>query len=242
MFYAIELPEEFQPRFAEHIERLRASAPDVKVSWERPEKIHLTVKFVGEVEEARVGELSQAAERAMAQVEPFDLTVGGAGAFHTQGNPRVLWVGVEDESGGLKRVHERVEEECSALGFTRETRPFHPHLTIARLRATAGAKELGSLHRATAFESASFRVTELVLMRSELGPGGSRYTPTSRHHCRGLVARVLRFRAASRDSVSGTQCTSVHYPRLRPLYRSRLLRNDVSQNAPSLLTLSHLIS
>ncbi len=182
MFSAIELPAEIRERFAEHIARLREAATDVKVSWEPPEKIHLTLKFFGEVEEARVGELSQAAGRAMAQVVPFDLTVGGAGAFHTQGNPRVLWVGVEDESGGLKRVHERVEEECSALGFTRETRPFHPHLTIARLRATTGAKELGALHRATAFESASFRVTELVLMRSELGSNGSRYTPISRHH------------------------------------------------------------
>lgn len=181
MFYAVELPEEFKARFAEHIERLREAAPDVKASWERPEKIHITVKFVGEIEAARVGELSEAAVRVAAQTEPFDLTIGGTGAFHTQGNPRVLWVGVEDESGGLARVQARLEDECSALGFPRETRPFHPHLTVARLRATAGAKQLGTLHRATAFEPASFRVGELVLMRSELGPGGSKYTAHSRH-------------------------------------------------------------
>ena len=181
MFYAVELPEEFKARFAAHAARLREAAPDVKASWERPEQIHVTVKFVGEVGEERVGALSEAAGRVAAQAEPFDLTVGGTGAFHTQGNPRVLWVGVEDESGGLARVQERLEDECSALGIPRETRPFHPHLTVARLRAAAGAKKLGTLHRATAFESATFRVTELVLMRSELGPGGSRYTPVSRH-------------------------------------------------------------
>jgi RNA 2',3'-cyclic 3'-phosphodiesterase len=181
MFYAVELPEEFKARFAEHVAGLREAVPDVKASWERPEKIHVTVKFVGDVEAGRVGALSEAAGRVAAQAEPFDLTVGGTGAFHTQGNPRVLWVGVEDESGELARVHGRLEDECSALGFPRETRPFHPHLTVARLRAAAGAKQLGALHRATPFESASFRVTELVLMRSELGPGGSQYTAISRH-------------------------------------------------------------
>ena len=181
MFYAVELPEEFKARFAAHVALLRDAAPDVKASWERPEKIHVTFKFVGEVEAARVGALSAAAGRVAAQAEPFELTVGGTGAFHTQGNPRVLWVGVEDESGGLARVQERLEDECSALGIPRETRPFHPHLTVARLRAAAGAKKLGTLHRATAFESATFRVTELVLMRSELGPGGSTYTTVSRH-------------------------------------------------------------
>ena len=181
MFYAVELPEEFKARFAAHVARLREAAPDVKASWERPEKIHVTVKFVGEVEAGRSGALSEAAGRVAAQAAPFDLTVGGTGAFHTQGNPRVLWVGVGDESGGLARVQGRLEDECFALGIPRETRPFHPHLTVARLRAAAGAKQLGALHRATAFESASFRVTELVLMRSELGPGGSRYTAISRH-------------------------------------------------------------
>lgn len=181
MFYAVEIPGEFRTRFAELAAGLREAAPTVKASWERPEKIHITVKFVGEVEASRVGGLSEAAGRVASQAEPFDLTIGGTGAFHTQGNPRVLWVGVEDESGGLARVQKRLEDECSALGFPRETRPFHPHLTIARLRAPAGAKKLGALHRSTAFESASFRVGELVLMRSELGPGGSKYTAVSRH-------------------------------------------------------------
>lgn len=180
-FFAVELPEDLRARIAAHAARLREAAPDVKASWERPEKIHVTVKFVGEVEAGRVGVLSEAAGRAAAQAGPFDLTVGGTGAFHTQGNPRVLWVGVEDGSGALARVQQRLEDECSALGFPREKRPFHPHLTVARLRATAGAKALGALNRATAFEPASFRVGELVLMRSELGPGGSKYTAVSRH-------------------------------------------------------------
>ena len=181
LFYAVELPDELKSRFAEHAARLREAAPDVKASWERPEKIHITVKFVGEVEAGRADGLSEAAARVAAQAEPFDLTVGGTGAFHTQGNPRVLWVGVEDESGGLARVQARLEDECSALGFPRETRPFHPHLTVARLRAPTGAKQLGTLHRATPFESQTFRVNELVLIRSELLPGGSKYTPVSRH-------------------------------------------------------------
>ena len=74
-----------------------------------------------------------------------------------------------------------LETECAAAGFPHEQRAFRPHLTLARLRSAHGARELAAAHREAPFEPQSFKVSELVVMRSELGPGGSRYTPLSRH-------------------------------------------------------------
>jgi 2'-5' RNA ligase len=179
LFFAVELPRALKARVGEHIRRLRDAFPHVRASWEKPEKIHITLKFIGEVEASRVGELSRAAERAAATVGPFELTITTPGAFPPHGPPRVLWLGVEDPSGQLSKLQCALEDETSRAGFPREQRPFKPHLTLARVRVPQGARELAAAHRETSFEPQVFNVSELVLMRSELGPGGSRYTSLS---------------------------------------------------------------
>jgi 2'-5' RNA ligase len=181
VFCAIDLPREVKARVAEHASSLRARLPDVRASWEKPEKLHLTLKFLGDVEVARVEELSRASERAVSSVEPFELTVANAGSFPAHGQPRVLWLGIEDATGRLARLQKSLEDECAAAGFAREPRPFSPHLTVARLRTPHGARGLADAHRESAFEPQTFTVAELIVIRSELGPGGSRYTPVSRH-------------------------------------------------------------
>ena len=181
VFCAVELPDELRARAAERVRRLRSEFPEVRASWERPEKLHITLKFLGELEPARVEELSRAAARAVATVEPFDLIVDEPGSFPPHGQPRVLWLGIRDDSGSLAFMHRALEEACAAVGFARESRAFRPHLTLARLRSPHGASELAAAHRDAPFGPQSFKVSELVVMRSELGPGGSRYTPLSRH-------------------------------------------------------------
>ena len=181
VFCAIELPDALKSRVGEHARRLREAFPRVRASWERPEKIHITLKFLGDVEVSRVEELSRAAGRAAAHVEPFDLTIAGLGTFPPHGPPRVLWLGIEDTSGQLSNLHCSLEDECAAAGFQREPRPFKPHLTVARIRTPHAARELAAAHRESSFESQTFAVSELVVIRSDLGPGGSRYTPLSRH-------------------------------------------------------------
>jgi 2'-5' RNA ligase len=180
IFYAIELPEALKSRIGEHFKRLRESFPQTRASWEKPEKIHVTLKFIGEVEISRVEELSRAAGRAAATVEPFELTISEPGAFPPHGQPRVLWLGVEDASGQLSKLQRSLEDEAARAGFQREQRPFKPHLTVARLRSPQGARELAAAHLEAGFESQTFNVSELVLMRSELGRGGSSYKAVSR--------------------------------------------------------------
>lgn len=180
-FCAVELPDGLRSRVAERARRLRAEFSEARASWERPEKLHITLKFLGDIEPARVEDLSLAAARAVASVEPFDLTIEEPGAFPPHGQPRVLWLGIVDASGRLAFMHNALEAECAALNFPRESRPFKPHLTLARIRSPQGARELATAHRAIPFEPQRFKVSELIVMRSELSPGGSRYTPLSRH-------------------------------------------------------------
>lgn len=180
LFCAVELPGELRSRVAERVRRLRAEFPGVRASWEKPEKLHVTLKFLGDVEHARVDALSGASARAVANIEPFDLTIEEPGTFPPHGQPRVLWLGIVDASGRLALMQRSLETECAAVGFPRESRAFKPHLTLARVRSPHGAHELAAAHRELPFAPQRFTVSELVLMRSELGPGGSRYTPLSR--------------------------------------------------------------
>ena len=181
VFCAVELPAGVRARAAEVIARLRTAVPEVRASWERVEKLHLTLKFIGEIAPGRVEALKGAAAHAALHSQAFTLALSGAGAFPPRGNPRVLWLGIEDSAGALINLHSRLEEECAAAGFAREERPFHPHLTLARIRAPQGARKLAELHRHTGFERIEFTVADFVILRSELGPGGSRYTEISRH-------------------------------------------------------------
>lgn len=181
VFCAVELPDELRSRVAERVRRLRSEFSDVRASWEKPEKLHITLKFLGDIERARVAVLSDAAERAVAGLESFELIINEPGTFPPHGQPRVLWLGIVDVFGRLAFMQRALEEECAAAGFPRESRAFKPHLTVARLRSPHGARELAAAHRETPFEPQRFRVSELIVMLSELGPGGSRYTPLSRH-------------------------------------------------------------
>ena len=183
LFCAVELPEAARAAAFAHLARLRAtlSAP-ARVSWEREEKLHLTLKFFGEVEGGKAAALAAALSLAARGAPPLDMRLQVAGVFPSPGKPNVLWLGVADERGGLARLHARIEDECAAAGFGRERRAFHPHVTLARVRqANRETRRLAHRHVEMGFGPLGFEVKEIVLMQSVLGPGGSVYTPLSRH-------------------------------------------------------------
>jgi 2'-5' RNA ligase len=181
VFCAVELPEEIRAAVAAHAARLRRDFPDARASWARPEGLHITLKFIGEVEASRVEALSHAAGAAVSGFSQFGLSIEESGTFPPRGAARVLWLGVKDASGQLSRLQLRLEHECEAVGFHAEPRAFKPHLTVARLRTPKDSHALSEAHRHTTFGPYHFQVSELLVIRSELGPGGSRYTPFSRH-------------------------------------------------------------
>src|SRR4051794_22530712 len=99
VFFAVELPGEVRRGAGDHISDLRNRLPQVRASWERPEKLHIILKFIGEVEPAALAVLAGAAERAVATLSPFHFVIKDAGPFPVRGLPRVLWLGVHDASG-----------------------------------------------------------------------------------------------------------------------------------------------
>lgn len=181
VFCAIDLPGTARLRVMKHIERLRSLLPEVKASWSRETNLHFTLKFVGEIQRNSVAEFSNAVSRAVKGVAPISVVLEGTGVFPKRRDPRVLWLGIADPEGRLADLHSRVERECFAVGFPKEQRPFHPHLTLARLRTRGNAGALAHAHEELTFESHSIEVGELLVIRSELSSAGSKYTVVSRH-------------------------------------------------------------
>jgi 2'-5' RNA ligase len=179
VFCAVELPDAVLVRLGDHVRRLRKEVPDAAASWSRVENIHLTLKFFGNVEVARIQKISEAAERAVKEFSTFQIGVGGTGVFPRPSRPQVLWIGVNDPSGQLTALQEKFESECAAEGFPKEDRAYKPHLTIARLRKPEGARDLADAHLQIKFEPMEIDVKELVIFRSELSPKGSKYTVIS---------------------------------------------------------------
>lgn len=181
VFCAIDLAVSVRASLMRPINRLRESVPHAQASWGREDNLHLTLKFLGEIQTTRLSALSNAAARAVADFPPFQITLEETGVFPKHGTPRVLWIGIKDESGKLAEFHSRLEEACAREGFTKEDKPFHPHLTIARLRKPQGARELALAHKEQHFEPTEVIVSELLVIRSELGGAGSKYSVISSH-------------------------------------------------------------
>jgi 2'-5' RNA ligase len=177
-FICIEIPESVKDRIAELQRHLRQI--DSRVSWTKPSNIHLTLKFLGDVDPPRIERVRQAAERSAISISPFEIEVGGAGCFPSPRAPRVLWVGLATIPDSLKQIHERLEEELSREGFPRESKRFSPHLTIGRVRDPRNGSRLAEELQARGFESENFQARELIVMKSELKPSGSVYTPQAR--------------------------------------------------------------
>jgi 2'-5' RNA ligase len=181
LFVAIELPAAIRRRIQQHVDRIRRELPDARASWTREENFHLTLKFFGDTPVERVEAVSAALKRAAGRIPLFKMQLSGCGVFPTRGKPNVLWIGINDPTNNLQRLHQSFEDEFARLGFHRDERAFHPHLTIARIRNPKHARSLGDVHQRTDFGALSVEAVEVCLIRSELSSAGSRYTVVARH-------------------------------------------------------------
>lgn len=141
------------------------------------EKLHVTLRFLGSVDEARVPVLTRALAGAAADVAPFPLEFSGAGAFPSVRRPRVLWLGTGAGADELVALAARVELAVNACGFEPESRPFSPHLTVARSREPRRTRSAEEASARLAGAIAWLEVREIVLFRSAPAPGGVRYEP-----------------------------------------------------------------
>lgn len=181
VFCAIELPRQTRRRLLSHIKKLQALVPEVRASWSRESNIHLTLKFLGETPQQQVGNFDSAISRAVKGISPFPILISGSGVFPRPRDPRVLWLGISDTQRQLANLHSRIEAESEREGFAREARQFHPHLTLARLRNREGTRDIARAHEELKFAPEEVTVNEVLLIRSEPGSAGSRYTTISIH-------------------------------------------------------------
>ncbi len=150
---------------------------EANVRWVARENLHLTVKFLGSVEDADLAEVCRAARDLAGGCEPFEFAVRGLTAVPPAGQMRMVWAGVEEPSGRLARLAEAVEEAYAAMGFKRETRRFRPHLTLGRVKSGRNVAELrAGTARFAETDFGTQRAEELIVFASELTPDGPVYS------------------------------------------------------------------
>jgi 2'-5' RNA ligase len=184
IFIALDIPEEIRGRIARYAEALRPLAPDSR--WSRPEALHVTLKFVGQVGDAQLAEIKQ----ALAQVSaaPFEVRFGETGFFPGTRAPRVFWVGVESTEA-LPSLAGAIDAALEKTGIPREDKPYRPHLTLARAPSDSAAsrafQQLPAKLPAEIPRFGTMAAQEFFLYQSEPMRGGSRYTKLARFPLKG---------------------------------------------------------
>jgi 2'-5' RNA ligase len=190
-FIAVDIPEEIRAAVEAAQARLKRARLGVKVSWTNIANVHLTLQFLGYVEEQAVAAISAALESLARERMGFDLNICGVGAFPSLSRPRVLWVGCEDVSAGLKAAALAVYEAMRPLGFEPEQRDFSAHLTLGRVREPRSDVALTKALESIKQESFGvMRVRTVHLFQSQLHPQGSIYTKLSSHELKGKPAHA----------------------------------------------------
>jgi 2'-5' RNA ligase len=175
-FLAIDLPGEVREKIAAIQLRLKGVLEGVR--WTRPEGIHLTLKFFGDIDKSTIGFISDIVEKRTKAFGSLSLAMGRLGAFPNPGRARVLWIGVEGETEKLVSLQGGMEDDFEALGFAKETRSFTPHLTLGRARSSRGMiTGLREAMESVRYENPTpFSAEGLTLFKSDLAPGGAIYT------------------------------------------------------------------
>jgi 2'-5' RNA ligase len=175
-FVAIELDRALREPL---VRLLREQLPRTRdVRWCTEQQLHLTLKFLGDVRDEQLAKVYDAVGQATRQVEPFTIRLAPLGCFPTPRSPRVLWCGIEDASRSCARWIELADPLFEALGFPRETRAFHPHITLGRSKNRDGGNVMRSvLDQLAPPPSRVMTVREVIVFESRLDPRGAQYTP-----------------------------------------------------------------
>ena len=180
VFIALELSESLQRFLGEIITGAARELPALR--WVDPAGIHLTLAFLGEIDDERLALATEAARTAAAQVNPFSYRLSGSGVFGSTQQPRVVWMGIDEPTGRMLRLQSLLTRELARRDFEQDTRPFSPHLTLARIKHPLSPVEQRHLQRFlsnTPPSPDSYPVRALHVMKSELLRGGAKYSPLS---------------------------------------------------------------
>lgn len=175
-FIAIDLEEtarDFLRRISSDLQRQGAD-----VGWVKNSNIHLTLKFLGDITEDSLLIINKELQTVFQTQEPLHLRIGGPGVFPNYDRPRIIWIGIHDNSDRLLNLFNTIEAALSKLGFPKEKRRFSPHLTLGRVRSNKGKEKLIKAIKDQAdLAGPDLRAHEAILFKSDLKPSGSVYTP-----------------------------------------------------------------
>lgn len=174
-FIACDIPDIFLEKISSVQDRLKGL--DADVTWTKTGGIHITLKFLGDIEEGYIDKVAAVIEEASKGQTPFEISIKGSGAFPNLKNPRVVWIGVEDGANVLSKLHQGLDDRLKGLGFEPEEREFRPHLTLGRVKGPRGKERLSAaVSELREIELGSFTVDRVILYKSELKPTGAVYT------------------------------------------------------------------
>jgi len=177
-FIALEMNEHLQSHLAGVIRQVAQILPHL--NWVDPVSIHLTLAFLGELDAASLQQARQATAVAAQQVKPFSYHLTRIGIFGSPRQPRVVWMGIEEKSASLSRLHRILNQELAQRDFVTESRPFSPHLTLARVKNALSPEELERLQSILTekhfISSNEYPVNSINVMKSELSRSGAEYT------------------------------------------------------------------
>lgn len=173
-FIAIHIGKPIKTQISDLIFDLKKHDADIK--WVKPDGMHITLKFLGNTQDSKILKIKDALVHAVSSFDPFFITISGIGAFPDVKRPRVLWVGVKNMDS-LEKLHTEIEARMSQLGYTKEKRSFHPHITLGRVRSQRGVKTvIRKLGLSRDIEFGDSYIDKLKLMKSVLKPAGAEYT------------------------------------------------------------------
>lgn len=186
-FIAVQLDPQNHAALGTLIRRLQQELPSDKIKWVSPATIHLTLKFLGDVQDNLIVDLSRRLSETVALFDPFAFVISGLGCFPPRGPARVLWCGIHEGTEDLRALAEAIDQACGELGFDLEHKRFTPHLTLARIKDPRTGHEIREYIEALSPAQAgifqdlgSQEVSEIALMHSQLDRSGPTYTPMHR--------------------------------------------------------------
>jgi RNA 2',3'-cyclic 3'-phosphodiesterase len=177
IFIAIDISDEARAAVADYIDRFIIDFPRVKIAWERPEKLHFTIRFLGDIDEIKLANVGGMVETVANQFTLFSVRIVETGVFPHYKNPKVLWLGPKQGSEEMMKINAEIEYQLEHGGFTPEKRRFHPHLTIARIKDQEKSRTLVRVHRQRQFEPIVFNAAGIMVYESKLQRTGSEYFP-----------------------------------------------------------------
>jgi len=176
-FIGIFPPPPIQSTIADIILPLKQDAAAIR--WEKQEKFHVTMKFLGDVLPEQLRLLQFSLQNIGPTIHRFEIPLTSIGCFPALRSPKIVWIGsAHEQQALLAECFSAVEKTCIAAGFKNEARPFHPHITVGRVKGKISGNLIKKIENTT-FEPLQFLCTELLIMKSDLSPSGSAYSQLS---------------------------------------------------------------